>query len=42
VPYLLGDASKAKELLGWKPEYTIDSLISEMVESELKELGNQK
>ena len=42
VPFLLGDASKAKKLLGWKPEYTIDSLISEMVESELKELGNQK
>jgi GDPmannose 4,6-dehydratase len=42
VPFLLGDASKAKKLLGWKPEYTIDSLISEMVESELKELEDQK
>ena len=38
VPFLLGDASKARELLGWQPRYTIDTLIDEMVESELSEL----
>jgi GDPmannose 4,6-dehydratase len=38
VPFLLGDPSKARELLGWRPRYTIDTLIDEMVESELLEL----
>ena len=33
VPHLLGDASQAKSLLGWKPNYTLDSMISEMVEA---------
>ena len=31
----IGDYSKAKNVLGWKPEYTIDDIINEMVESEL-------
>jgi len=35
VPFLLGDASKAREKLGWAPAYTVDMLIDEMVESEL-------
>ena len=38
VPFLLGDATKARTLLGWNPIYTIDSLIDEMVASELSEL----
>ena len=33
VPHLLGDASRARELLGWKPTYNLDSLIQEMVEA---------
>jgi GDPmannose 4,6-dehydratase len=36
VPFLLGDSAKARKLLGWVPTYTLDGLISEMVESELK------
>ena len=40
VPFLLGDASKARELLGWRPRYTVDTLIDEMIESELLELRN--
>jgi GDPmannose 4,6-dehydratase len=36
VPYLLGDAAKARSLLNWKPKFTLDSLIADMVESELK------
>ena len=31
VPHLLGDASKAKKILGWKPVYTVDLLIDEMI-----------
>ena len=38
VELLLGDSSKARKLLGWKPNYTIDGLIQDMVESDLKEL----
>lgn len=38
VPFLLGDASKAKEKLGWQPKYTFDMLISEMVETEVESL----
>jgi GDPmannose 4,6-dehydratase len=35
VDLLIGDASKAKEKLGWKPEYTLEMLISEMVKADL-------
>ena len=34
VDLLLGDSSKAKEKLNWVPQYDIDSLIKEMVESD--------
>ena len=30
--YLCGDCSKAKKILGWKPEYTFDSMVDEMIE----------
>lgn len=36
VPHLLGDASKARKILGWAPKYNIESLIKEMVSAELK------
>ena len=39
VPFLLGDATKARAELGWKPTYTVDMLIDEMVESELSNLA---
>jgi GDPmannose 4,6-dehydratase len=32
LPYLKGDASKARNLLGWKPTVTFDEMITEMVE----------
>jgi GDPmannose 4,6-dehydratase len=35
VDLLLGDASKARNILGWIPEYDLDSLISDMVTSDL-------
>lgn len=35
VPLLQGDASKARRLLDWKPEYTIDKIITEMIQSDL-------
>jgi len=35
VETLLGDASKAKEKLGWVPEITLDQMIKEMVDYDL-------
>ena len=35
VDTLCGDATKAKNKLGWVPEYTFDQLVDEMVEAEL-------
>ena len=37
VETLLGDATKAKQLLGWEPEITFDDLVTEMVEYDLAE-----
>lgn len=38
VETLLGDASLAKKLLGWKPKITIDELVDEMVEYDMAQL----
>jgi len=35
VDLLMGDSTKAREKLGWSPEYDLDGLISEMVTSDL-------
>ncbi len=35
VDLLIGDASKAKSLLGWKLKYDLQSLIKEMVENDI-------
>jgi GDPmannose 4,6-dehydratase len=35
VDLLIGDASKAKEKLGWEPKYKLDGLIKEMVASDM-------
>lgn len=35
VDQLIGDATKAREKLGWVPEYDLDGLINEMVSSDL-------
>ncbi len=35
VEFLLGDASKAKEKLGWEATYSLDALIEDMLYSEL-------
>ena len=34
---LLGDSTKAKEKLNWEPKITLNQLISEMIEEDLKE-----
>jgi len=40
VETLLGDSSKAKKLLKWKPKISFKSLVKEMVESDYKNLQN--
>ena len=37
VETLLGDPSKAKELLGWVPEITVEEMCAEMVVNDLNE-----
>lgn len=36
VETLLGDATKAKDLLGWKPKITFDQLVAEMMSEDMK------
>lgn len=36
VDLLIGDATKAKEKLGWEPVYTLDKLAAEMVSADLQ------
>ncbi|MGE3302315.1 MAG: GDP-mannose 4,6-dehydratase [Hyphomonadaceae bacterium] len=38
VDLVLGDASKAAEKLGWKPQITLEETIAEMVEADLQRL----
>jgi GDPmannose 4,6-dehydratase len=39
--YLCGDSSKSKKLLGWKPEYTFEELVDEMLVYFLNQYKNQ-
>jgi GDP-D-mannose dehydratase len=36
VDLLIGDPTKSKTQLGWKPQYDLDTMIKEMVASDLK------
>jgi GDPmannose 4,6-dehydratase len=36
VDLLIGDPTKAKERLGWRPAYTLDMLVEDMMRSDLK------
>ncbi len=39
---LMGDATKAKKILNWEPEYDLKALIKEMVKSDLKLMQKDK
>ena len=41
VDLLIGDPSKAKRKLNWKPKYNLDSLIEDMINSDLKTIKNE-
>ena len=36
LPRLRGDSSKAREVLGWEPEYTFETLLDDMIKGELE------
>lgn len=40
VDLLIGDASKAKSLLGWSPKYNLHELVHEMVQNDLMIMEN--
>ncbi|MDE6885577.1 MAG: GDP-mannose 4,6-dehydratase [Helicobacteraceae bacterium] len=42
VDLLIGDSSKAREILGWNPKYNLDDLISDMITSDLKLMQKDK
>lgn len=42
VDLLIGDASKAREKLGWVPEYDLKALVQDMVQSDLKLMQKDK
>jgi len=42
VDILLGDASKAREKLGWVPRYTLEEIVSEMMENDLAEAQKER
>lgn len=42
VDLLIGDASKAREKLGWVPEYDLAALVKDMVHSDLKLMQKDK
>jgi len=39
VPFLLGDFSKAKKVLKWKPKISLNQMIDEMIEYEKQEIS---
>jgi GDPmannose 4,6-dehydratase len=39
VPYLCGDAARAKAELGWEPRVTLEELAAMMVAADLKRVG---
>jgi GDPmannose 4,6-dehydratase len=41
VDLLIGDPSKAKTQLGWKPKYNLKLLVNEMVENDIKVLNSK-
>ncbi len=42
VDLLIGDPSKAQSKLGWKPRYSLDMLVNEMVLSDLKVMQREE
>jgi GDPmannose 4,6-dehydratase len=42
VDLLIGDPTKAKEKLGWVPEHDLESLVKDMMQSDVKLMQKQQ
>jgi GDPmannose 4,6-dehydratase len=42
VDLLIGDPTKAKEKLGWVPEHDLESLVKDMIQSDVKLMQKQQ
>jgi len=42
VELLLGDPTKAKQILNWQPKHTLEDLVVEMVRNDLKEMKKER
>ncbi len=42
VDLLLGDPTKAKEKLNWQPQYKLETLVQEMIESDYKQMKKEQ
>ena len=42
VDLLVGDATKARDKLGWKPGVSLDQLVATMVDSDMELVRNQR
>ena len=42
VDLLIGDPTKAKEKLGWVPEHDFESLVKDMIQSDVKLMQKQQ
>jgi GDPmannose 4,6-dehydratase len=40
VESLCGDASKARQRLGWRPDIAFEDMVREMVEEDLRAIGS--
>jgi GDPmannose 4,6-dehydratase len=38
LKYLKGDPQKVMSVLGWKPEYTFETMLDEMIETWMQKL----
>jgi GDPmannose 4,6-dehydratase len=38
LKYLKGDSSRSREILGWEPKYTFETMLEEMIERWMKEI----
>jgi GDPmannose 4,6-dehydratase len=40
--YLRGDSTKARNVLGWKPVYSFERMMDEMIDMWMNKLGDSK
>jgi len=41
VDVLLGDATRARSVLGWEPTISLEQMIGEMVDADIKRLADR-